>query len=98
MKWLLSLILLSVLLGLGSDVEVVAGESPAPALSRPAHFPLALPRSEVLFIDSTVDGYEQVITLLDDSNDGTRDLDIYVLDRNRDGVAQISETLSLTGA
>ena len=55
-------------------------------------------RLELVFVDSDTPDYQQLVSdLLDERNEGRR-IDVIVLDNERDGVAQITETLQAYNA
>jgi len=50
-------------------------------------------RHELVFVDMRVPDYRKLVDDLADRNDGSRQIEIFLLDPNRDGVAQIGEVL-----
>ena len=51
-------------------------------------------RQEIIFIDEYVDDYQTFIDDLNNNNNGSINFEVVLLDSNRDGIEQISETLS----
>ena len=49
---------------------------------------------EIVFVDTRVDHYQQLVDDIKASENSQRQIEIFMLDANRDGIAQISETLS----
>jgi len=52
------------------------------------------PRHELVFVDTSVDDYQQLLDDLWTHDDDDRQIDVVLLTGNRDGIDQISETLS----
>ncbi len=50
-------------------------------------------RQEILFVDSSISDYRQLVDDVLGRNDDGRSIDVVVLDINKDGILQISETL-----
>jgi len=48
---------------------------------------------EIVFVDAEVDNYQQFVDDLKNSADADRDFEVVVLDRNKDGIEQISSLL-----
>ena len=51
-------------------------------------------RLEIVFIDDSVDDYQAFIEDLNNNNDGSINYEVVLLDSNRNGIEQISETLA----
>ncbi len=51
-------------------------------------------RREIVFIDTDVDSYQELLNDILAQDDGDRNLQVIVLDNQRDGIEQISETLA----
>ena len=49
---------------------------------------------EIVFVDTGVDGYQQLLADLQDQQGGSRRFEVYLLDSTRDGIEQISERLA----
>ena len=54
-------------------------------------------RLEIVFIDESVNDYQTFIDDLNNNNDGSINFEVVLLDNDRDGIEQISETLSAYG-
>jgi hypothetical protein len=67
------------------EVEFLEGDFSAPEQQAIRH--------EVAFVDSGVEGYEQLVDDLRAASSEGRKLEVFVLDASRDGVEQISEIL-----
>jgi hypothetical protein len=48
---------------------------------------------EIVFVDEGVDNYQQLVDDLRDNADTSRNIEVVVLDRDQDGIEQISEML-----
>ncbi|MBK6973391.1 MAG: tandem-95 repeat protein [Sterolibacteriaceae bacterium] len=67
----------------------------SPSASTSVQFEAAEQRShELVFIDKRVDDYQLLVDDLLSHNDGSRQVEIFLLDPNRDGVEQISQVLA----
>jgi hypothetical protein len=51
-------------------------------------------RHELVFVDTGVDDYQQLLDALWSNDDGTREIEVVLLSSQRDGIEQISEALS----
>ncbi|WP_297696753.1 DUF2341 domain-containing protein, partial [uncultured Eudoraea sp.] len=49
---------------------------------------------EVVFVDADVDNYQQLVDDLTKNEDGSRNIEVVVLDQDKDGIEEISEFLS----
>ncbi|MDH3390016.1 MAG: DUF4347 domain-containing protein, partial [Gammaproteobacteria bacterium] len=49
---------------------------------------------EIVFVDAGVDNYQQLVDDLQNNTDSGRNIEVVVLDRERDGIEEISEFLS----
>ncbi len=49
---------------------------------------------EIVFVDAEVDNYQQLVDDLHNNADSSRNIEVVVLERDRDGIEQISEFLS----
>ena len=49
---------------------------------------------EIVFVDADVDNYQQLVDDLHNNADTNRNIEVVVLDRDRDGIEEISEFLS----
>ncbi|EMI15641.1 Laminin G, subdomain protein 2 domain protein [Rhodopirellula maiorica SM1] len=52
-----------------------------------------IPRQEVAFVDTSIQGYQQLVDDLLSSSGASRQIDVFLLDATRDGISQISEVL-----
>ncbi|HUS38582.1 MAG TPA: DUF4347 domain-containing protein, partial [Pirellulales bacterium] len=49
---------------------------------------------EVIFVDTSVDNYQQLVDDLLNNSDETRELEVHLLDAERDGIEQITKQLA----
>jgi len=49
---------------------------------------------EVVFIDSGINGYQQLAQTIQQENSSTRSIDVLIIDAGKDGIAQVSAALS----
>ncbi len=73
-----------------AQVQVEALEAAQAIAAQPA----AEPRQEIVFVDASIDGHDQVVQVLQAAQPAGRSLEIVQLDAQRDGVQQITEVLA----
>jgi VCBS repeat-containing protein len=75
----------------GEPESEAGAETPAARESQDASIDL---RREIVFVDGSVEDYEALVADLRSSSSEDRTLEVFLLDSERDGIAQISDTLA----
>jgi hypothetical protein len=77
-----------------STEPTLVDEGPVPAFDE-SMTPQVDVRNEVIFVDTGVNDYQQLVEDLWNVNDASREVDVVLLSKNSDGIAQITAALSL---
>ena len=75
------------------SAEVRVLDLPNPSSSQTTTTQPAIQTHEIVFVDTAVNGYQQLVDDILANQSETRQIDVVLLDATRDGIAQITETL-----